>query len=517
MSGRLREGDAWVTLLKNATQLGGFTEEAAIYERQDAYRRFQQGDPQGALEQLEALIERLRSTTEFDPAFQLATAVGYLGRVLYARGDSKQAIPVLQEDVGLWETLVETAGGQPWESLLALGDHAQAATELGGLSASMGDLANALSSTGQHEEALEVAEKCVHIHTTCGNQREVAGDHGRCASILMEAGRYDEADARYDLFLAAARQAGDKELEGTALQHQGILARRRQLFSRATSLYQQALQRFQEAGDQHAMMQTYNLLGVVEQNVGRLAEARVWCEKSRQLAVELKDQPSLGAAAQNIGIVCLMEGEAAREQGDERAAQRSFHAARHSVEESLQIEQDRENQPYEAMSLVQLAIIYLRLSDLSSAEHHAQAARQINEALGLPDLWKSYGVLSEIAAARGDTAAAAEWARKCDAKLAENERLAGGGGGLPSQLLEGLEQLSIACAKAHLGVNPISPAEEENLAALDNAPAPFPDFSAALRQLAAGQIPAVPGDLPEELQQLLTGIIDAIRKAQSGA
>jgi hypothetical protein len=31
----------------------------------------------------------------------------------------------------------------------------------------------------------------------------------------MDAGRYDQADARYDLALAAARQAGDKELEGT--------------------------------------------------------------------------------------------------------------------------------------------------------------------------------------------------------------------------------------------------------------------------------------------------------------
>ena len=36
---------------------------------------------------------------------------------------------------------------------------------------------------------------------------------------------------------------------------------------------------------------------------GRLAEARAWYEKSRELAVQLKDQPGLGEAAQNIGIV----------------------------------------------------------------------------------------------------------------------------------------------------------------------------------------------------------------------
>ena len=89
------------------------------------------------------------------------------------------------------------------------------------------------------------------------------------------------------------------------------------------------------------MMRTYNLLGVVEQKAGRLAEARAWYEKSRELAVKLQDQPCLGEAAQNIGIVCQFEGEAARERGDEAAARRHFEEALRSVEESLRIEQAR--------------------------------------------------------------------------------------------------------------------------------------------------------------------------------
>ena len=84
----------------------------------------------------------------------------------------------------------------------------------------------------------------------------------------MDAGRYDSADSRYDLALAAARQAGDKELEGTVLQNQGILARKRNQLGRASRLYQQALQFSQEAGNTAGMMQTYNLLGVVERNAG---------------------------------------------------------------------------------------------------------------------------------------------------------------------------------------------------------------------------------------------------------
>ena len=99
------------------------------------------------------------------------------------------------------------------------------------------------------------------------------------------------------------------------------------------------------------MMRTYNLLGVAEQKAGRLAEARAWYEKSRELAVQLQDQTGLGQAAQNIGIVCQQEGEAARERGDEPAARRHFEEARRSVEESLQIEQARNNKPAEASSL----------------------------------------------------------------------------------------------------------------------------------------------------------------------
>jgi len=509
--GRLRERDAWVTLLKEATQQGEFTEEAAAYERQHAWTRFQQGDPQGAVAQLQALIARLRSTTAFDAAFQLAQAVTTLGRLLNGCGAASQAIPMLQEALVRWEALVEKAGGKPWAPLLAAGDHEKAATELGNLSATMGDLANALRGVGRNDEALEMAEKALKIDEQRGNQREVAAGHGQCAVILMAAGRLDEADARYDLALAAARLAGDRELEGAFLQHQGILADDRSQFARAAGLYQQALLRFQEAGAQASMMRTYNSLGVVEQNSGRLQEAGAWYRKSRQLAVALQDQPCLGQAAQNIGIVFQDEGVAAREQGDEGAAKLKFLAALDSVQESLQVWQALGNQPYAAASFGQLAQIHLLLGDLAAAEHHAQGACRIRESLGLKEVWKDYAILSNIAAARGDSAAAAAWAQKRDAKRAELKRLAGGG---PSgQMLEALQALTLACAQAGFGGQPLANEAEAALSTLDGYPAPLPEFSATLRQLAAGQIPAIPATLPAELRQFLTGIVDAIRAA----
>ena len=68
----------------------------------------------------------------------------------------------------------------------------------------MGDLANALTSVGLSDEALQIAEKGVVIQQARGDHRNVATGHGLCASILMAAGRYEEADARYEVALAAA-------------------------------------------------------------------------------------------------------------------------------------------------------------------------------------------------------------------------------------------------------------------------------------------------------------------------
>ena len=148
---------------------------------------------------------------------------------------------------------------------------------------------------------------------------------------------------------------------------QRLLAAPEQL-SVAVSRYRHALQRFQAADDRAGMMQTYKLLGVVEQDEGRLAEPSAWYEKSWQLAVDLNHQRWLGAAALNLGVVCQREGEAAREQGDEPAVQIKFEAALAFVEASLRIWQALGDKPGEATSLSQPAIIDLRVGDLPAAE-----------------------------------------------------------------------------------------------------------------------------------------------------
>ena len=426
MSGRLRERNAWVAWLFDAIGKAGFSEHAANYVQEQAWSLFTQGQPQAALDKLQALIERLRHTTEFDPAFQLAFAQTILGRLLDACGFSGPAIPVLREAITQWESLVETVGSESWATLITQSERDQAASELANLSMTLFDLANALLNAGQLDQALEQAELALKIDAQLGRDRDVAAGHGQCAQILSLQGRTTEADQRYGLALSAARRAGDKTLEASLLQHQGCLANDLGQLDRANRLCQNALKIFQAMNNDGSIMQACNLLGVVQQKSGRLAEARAWYQRSRELAQRLDDKPALGQAAQNIGIVCQQEGEAARQQGDETTAQQHFAQAKRFIQESLRLTQQRGNEPAVASSLAQLAKVLRLLGDYTEAERHAHLAREIMERLGMKEVYMLYNDLADICRAQGQTEAAADWQRKSDAARAELHTRAGG-------------------------------------------------------------------------------------------
>ena len=63
---------------------------------------------------LDALIERLKQTTAFDAAFQLASAQTQLGRIYQLAGHAERAMPILREAAGAWERLMrQTANLSP--------------------------------------------------------------------------------------------------------------------------------------------------------------------------------------------------------------------------------------------------------------------------------------------------------------------------------------------------------------------------------------------------------------------
>ena len=200
-----------------------------------------------------------------------------------------------------------------------------------------------------------------------------------------------------------------------------------QQYDRAVDLSKQALKLFQDANNDGAVMRTCILLGVVEQEVGRLSEAKVWYERSHEIAQRRGDTQAVGASVHNIGIVCQLEGAAARQRGDEATAQQRFEEAERILHESLRMQIDRQNKPGEASSLSQLSQVYLLLGKLDTAEAHAHQAREIRDSLGLKEIFRDYSTLAQIARARGYEAQAAQWEARRDGVQVDQARRARGG------------------------------------------------------------------------------------------
>ncbi|HUV91330.1 MAG TPA: tetratricopeptide repeat protein, partial [Anaerolineae bacterium] len=209
------------------------------------------------------------------------------------------------------------------------------------------------------------------------------------------------------------------------LQHQAILQDDLGRQERAVALYQQAMALFQRASDVGSEMRTCDLLASAERARGQLEAAEAWYARSRELALQLHDRHQLAVVAQNVGI--LYQTRAKRAQ-DPAARAAFLRQAIGAVQESLRIKLELQNQVGAALSYFQLGVLYRMAGDLERAEEQARQALQIRESLNLPDVYRDYANLAEIAHARGDGEAAARWQAKCDAKVAELERLRRGGG-----------------------------------------------------------------------------------------
>ena len=527
---RLPERDAWVQWLANEAGQTDWSATVAAAERNAAWSLLTQGRAEEAFRRLQTLIKRLEQTTEFDPEFELAVTKLMLGRMHHATGRATAAISVLRDAVSSWQTLVvrqasklSTAKGETASRSIndVLGDNqlrTDCAAQLGNLSLALGDLANALRSAGQLDEALNHAEESLAIQIALNNERDRATTTGQMGQILMDQGRYAEADGKYQEALAAARATGDSKLEASILQGLGLLARQRGDHNQAIQRYREAMSLFQMAGDDGAVMRTANLLGVAELKQGRLSEARQWYERSHEIAVELRDPAASAATAANLGFVYQQEGEAAREQSDMSLAEQYLATAERLFLESLQTEEDLHNEAGQTRSHARLGQLYLTMNRLDEGMRHAERARELGERLNDHRLLSSvYSLLKSIAVAHDDTAMAESMSEKVRAL---NEELAvrarGGNQSVTEQQIEELlTNLTVASVQAALG-DKLPREADEVLKQMDSPDAgPLQPLATWLRRIATASeeelrslLDLPPPDLPQGVQ----GVLEQIRK-----
>jgi tetratricopeptide (TPR) repeat protein len=497
-SGRLRERQALVQWVREQFSQDGQLDQATCAALLDhAWSRLELGDAAEAVRVVQGLLQRLQSEGFPDTtSIQTALCQLYLGRIYYNTGRADLAVEPLQQAAAGFERLGEDGRGN--------------------LAAALGSLANALRALSRFDEALAASERGVVISREQGNQREIAAGLGRTAAILRAQERYAEAEARYEEALQAARAVGDVSLQGSSLQHQGILHDDQGQHDRTVELYQQALALFQRAGDSAGEMQTCDLLGTAEKHRGQLDAAEAWYLHSRELAGPPRnDRRQLAGVAHNLGILYQNHAQQA---GDTAARADWLRQAVASVQESLAIKLDMNDQLNAASAYAQLGVLYQLLQEWDQAETYLRQSLQIYEPLNHPEVWKVYRNLAKVARGRGDAEAAAGWQAKSDAKLAELKRLRRGEGSgaasprLSEQLMQALLELARACYAARTSKSPLPPQAAEVIAQLGEAPAPFPVVAAFLHAVAANQpVPPVPADLPPQLAELLTALAEAVQ------
>ncbi len=498
MAGRLRERDALVEWVRAQMPEGAGLDEATCAAiRDQAWSRFTQGHADEAIKSVQDLIARLETeglAGGADARFQIATSYLQLSHIYVSANRPDLTTAPAQKAIALFEQLP--------------GDDAR-----GNLSAALGDLANAYSALGKFDVALEAAERGLAIDREMGHNREIAVGLGQIAAILTQQHRYAEADSRYAEALRAAQSAGDLGLQGTTLQHQAFLYREQGNLDRAVELFKQAITLFQRVANPGDEMRTCDLLATAEAQRGQLDAAEAWYTRSRELALQLNDRAQLAANAQNVGILYQTRAEQAKEPATRAAFLQKAVA---SVQESLAIKLERQDQFAAASSYSQLGLLYQMLGDLDQAEKHALQALQIRESLNLPDVYKDYGNLANIARARGDADAAAQWQAKYEAKVKELERLRRGEGreaGGGEQLAQLILALAQAAYQARASRVALRPDAAEVLAQLVAAPPPLGAVGALLQDVASGKpVPAVPPGLPPALKEILDQLVEAVKE-----
>ena len=177
-----------------------------------------------------------------------------------------------------------------------------------------------------------------------------------------------------------------------------------------------------------------------------------------------------------------------------------------------------------AASYSQLGVLYQMVGELDQAEENSLQALQIRESLNLPDVYKDYGNLADIARARGDEEAAARWQAKCDAKVAELEKLrrGEGPGDQADKEREELGKFILALAQAAYrrrgSGGHLPPEAAEALAQLEQqAPPPLRDVAPFLRAVAGGQaVPSIPPGLPPQVDEVLRELVKAVAQLDAG-
>jgi tetratricopeptide (TPR) repeat protein len=252
-----------------------------------------------------------------------------------------------------------------------------------------GTLFRYLEAGGHHVEAL-----AVHGHARAAARQ--AGDRGGEASALIDLGttywrqgRYQPAADHLQQALDLARETGDPAAQARALNSLGIVDWRRGRYRPAAQRLQQALELARQTGDRAGQASALTNLANVYGSQGRYGPAAASHQEALDLARQTDDQIGQARALSNLGHIHVRQG-------------RLDQAAEHHLR-ALDLFRQVGDRDAEAYALTGLGDICVRQGRLEqAAEHHLRALDLFRQAGDRGSEAEPLNGLGQTALAAGD-------------------------------------------------------------------------------------------------------------------
>jgi tetratricopeptide (TPR) repeat protein len=165
-----------------------------------------------------------------------------------------------------------------------------------------------LDGDGHNPEAL-----VIHAHASMAARQ--AGDRDAEATALNDLaaaywrqGRYEQATSVLQQALALRSELGDRVGQARVLGNLGIMHAQQGLFEQAARLQQQVIELHRDTGNRTGEARALGNLGTVEERQGRYEQAARHHRQSLALTRELADRRGEAYALMNLGMIGLLQG-----------------------------------------------------------------------------------------------------------------------------------------------------------------------------------------------------------------
>ena len=247
---------------------------------------------------------------------------------------------------------------------------------------------------GRYEARLQIASEAggrerarIAAQQLCTEGRRAQAENTGVVGLERAVKKYEEAVEKW-------QEAGVRKWEGMTLTSLGSVHWNLSQYERARDRYEQALTLKREIKDRRGEGTTLNNLGIVYRNLSQYERARDHYEQALAIAREIKDRRGEGGTLNNLGLVY---GNLSQ-----------YEKARDHYEQALAVRREIKDRTGEGVTLNSLGIIYRNLSQYEKARDHLEQALAIRreikdsrgEGLTLNNLGNVYRNLSQYERAR---------------------------------------------------------------------------------------------------------------------